>query len=97
MTISDFMWEEALNAVRAGREVASPNYGFQKQLQQFGNHSVKEVRADNFIIKVVILLVPSLAHELISMSLREREWLQLWPTQRYVLLATVKEIYTCLY
>lgn len=44
MTICDLQWHEAMNAVRASRKGANPNFGFQKQLQNFEYTSLKSVR-----------------------------------------------------
>lgn len=35
MSVTNLNWKEALKVVRAGRAVANPNLGFQKQLQEF--------------------------------------------------------------
>ncbi|XP_056636996.1 dual specificity protein phosphatase 22 [Diorhabda sublineata] len=35
MTVTTLNWKEALKVVRAGRAVANPNLGFQKQLEEF--------------------------------------------------------------
>ncbi|KAL3275775.1 hypothetical protein HHI36_020520 [Cryptolaemus montrouzieri] len=35
MTVTNLSWKDALKVVRAGRAVANPNLGFQKQLQEF--------------------------------------------------------------
>ncbi|KAH0821596.1 hypothetical protein GEV33_001195 [Tenebrio molitor] len=35
MSVTNLNWKEALKVVRAGRAVANPNLGFQKQLQDF--------------------------------------------------------------
>uniref|UniRef100_A0ABK0L5Q0 Dual specificity phosphatase 22 n=1 Tax=Rattus norvegicus TaxID=10116 RepID=A0ABK0L5Q0_RAT len=44
MTVTDFGWEEALHTVRAGRSCANPNLGFQRQLQEFEKHEVRQYR-----------------------------------------------------
>ena len=48
MTISDMPWYDCLNAVRAARRAANPNFGFQRQLQNFENTSLKLVREELF-------------------------------------------------
>lgn len=35
MSVTTLNWKEALKVVRAGRAVANPNLGFQKQLEEF--------------------------------------------------------------
>ena len=35
MTVTSFGWRESLLAVRSARQVANPNFGFQRQLQDF--------------------------------------------------------------
>jgi len=44
MTVTDLGWREALNAIRGARSVANPNYGFQKQLQNFYHEHINEER-----------------------------------------------------
>lgn len=44
MSVTDLSWKEALKVVRAGRAVANPNTGFQKQLQDFENFKLIEER-----------------------------------------------------
>lgn len=43
MTATNLNWKEALKVVRAGRSVANPNLGFQKQLQDFEETKLFEV------------------------------------------------------
>ncbi|KAE8748897.1 hypothetical protein FOCC_FOCC004302, partial [Frankliniella occidentalis] len=35
MSVTSLSWKEALKVVRVGRAVANPNFGFQRQLQEF--------------------------------------------------------------
>ncbi|XP_067853615.1 dual specificity protein phosphatase 22-A [Heptranchias perlo] len=44
MTVTDYGWEECLSAVKAARSYASPNFGFQQQLQEFEVTLVNEYR-----------------------------------------------------
>ncbi|XP_018419845.1 PREDICTED: dual specificity protein phosphatase 22 [Nanorana parkeri] len=44
MTITNLEWEDALAAVRGARTCANPNMGFQKQLEDFGKHDVRQHR-----------------------------------------------------
>lgn len=44
MSATNLSWKEALKVVRAGRAVANPNMGFQKQLQDFEESRISEVR-----------------------------------------------------
>ncbi|KAK3603777.1 hypothetical protein CHS0354_042777 [Potamilus streckersoni] len=44
MTISTLGWRDALNAIRGARNVANPNFGFQKQLQRFQVEKLEEER-----------------------------------------------------
>lgn len=44
MTITGLPWYDTLNSVRAAREQANPNFGFQRQLQNFEHTSIKNVR-----------------------------------------------------
>lgn len=43
MSVTNLSWKEALKVVRAGRTVANPNMGFQKQLQDFETTKLLEV------------------------------------------------------
>lgn len=43
MAVTHLSWKEALKVVRAGRAVANPNLGFQKQLQDFESMKLLEV------------------------------------------------------
>lgn len=49
ITITEMPWYDALNAVRGAREQANPNFGFQRQLQNFEHTSVNIVREDLFV------------------------------------------------
>ncbi|KAK9887652.1 hypothetical protein WA026_023731, partial [Henosepilachna vigintioctopunctata] len=42
MTVTNLNWKESLKVVKAGRAVANPNLGFQKQLQEFETLRVAE-------------------------------------------------------
>ncbi|XP_026464940.1 dual specificity protein phosphatase 15-like [Ctenocephalides felis] len=44
MSVTNLSWKEALKVVRAGRAVANPNQGFQKQLQDFEQKMLAEER-----------------------------------------------------
>lgn len=44
MSATNLPWKDALKVVRAGRSVANPNLGFQKQLQDFEETKIIEVR-----------------------------------------------------
>jgi hypothetical protein len=48
MTVLQLPWYDALNSVRASRKQANPNFGFQRQLQNFENTSIKDVRDSLF-------------------------------------------------
>ncbi len=43
MTITEMPWYDCMNVVRGAREQAGPNFGFQRQLQNFDHTSVKQV------------------------------------------------------
>lgn len=43
MSVTPLTWREALKVVRAGRAVANPNLGFQRQLQDFETYKLMEV------------------------------------------------------
>jgi atypical dual specificity phosphatase len=43
MTITDLSWTEAMNAVRGARKHTNPNFGFQRQLQNYEYTRVKTV------------------------------------------------------
>nr|CAD7427178.1 unnamed protein product [Timema monikensis] len=44
MSVTTLNWKEALKVVRVGRSVANPNFGFQKQLQEFEAFKLLEER-----------------------------------------------------
>lgn len=44
MSVTNLNWKEALKVVRAGRAVANPNTGFQRQLQEFEETKLDEER-----------------------------------------------------
>ncbi|XP_063535654.1 dual specificity protein phosphatase 22-like isoform X1 [Cydia strobilella] len=44
MSVTPLNWREALKVVRAGRAVANPNLGFQRQLQDFETYKLVEER-----------------------------------------------------
>ncbi|XP_059179193.1 dual specificity protein phosphatase 22-like isoform X2 [Physella acuta] len=44
MTVTDLGWRDALNSIRGARSVANPNFGFQKQLQNYENEHLDEER-----------------------------------------------------
>ncbi|CAG9561342.1 unnamed protein product [Danaus chrysippus] len=44
MSVTPLTWREALKVVRAGRAVANPNLGFQRQLQDFETYKLVEER-----------------------------------------------------
>ncbi|XP_033754414.1 dual specificity protein phosphatase 22-like [Pecten maximus] len=44
MTVTSFGWRDALNAIRGARSCANPNFGFQRQLQQFETDLVEKER-----------------------------------------------------
>ncbi|XP_018320356.1 dual specificity protein phosphatase 22 isoform X2 [Agrilus planipennis] len=44
MSVTNLNWKDALKVVRAGRAVANPNLGFQKQLQDFETSKLLEER-----------------------------------------------------
>ena len=43
MTVTTLGWREALNAIRGARNVANPNFGFQRQLQTYESEHLEEV------------------------------------------------------
>lgn len=53
MSVTNLSWKEALKVVRAGRNVANPNLGFQRQLQDFEDLKLIEVRELSSSIKIV--------------------------------------------
>ncbi|XP_026272595.1 dual specificity protein phosphatase 15-like isoform X1 [Frankliniella occidentalis] len=44
MSVTSLSWKEALKVVRVGRAVANPNFGFQRQLQEFESCRLAEER-----------------------------------------------------
>ena len=43
MTATELSYEDSLNAVRGARKIASPNFGFQRQLKNYELSGVKTV------------------------------------------------------
>jgi atypical dual specificity phosphatase len=43
MTATELSYQETLNAVRGARKIANPNFGFQRQLQNYEFTAVKTV------------------------------------------------------
>ena len=43
MTVTNLGWRDTLNAIRGARNCANPNFGFQKQLQEYENESLDAV------------------------------------------------------
>ncbi|BFZ12983.1 hypothetical protein BsWGS_16021 [Bradybaena similaris] len=44
MTVTNLGWRDSLNCIRGARSVANPNFGFQKQLQNYENEHLEEER-----------------------------------------------------
>ncbi len=44
MTITELPWYDSMNSVRGARKQTNPNFGFQRQLQNFEHTTVKQVR-----------------------------------------------------
>ncbi|GFO32912.1 dual specificity protein phosphatase 22 [Plakobranchus ocellatus] len=44
MTVTNLSWRDALNSIRGARTVANPNFGFQKQLQNYESEHIEEER-----------------------------------------------------
>ena len=43
MAVTQLNWREALKAIKCSRSIANPNYGFQRQLQDFWNLEAEKV------------------------------------------------------
>ncbi|XP_041454824.1 dual specificity protein phosphatase 22-like [Lytechinus variegatus] len=46
MTVTDYKWEDCLRAVKTCRTVAHPNFGFQRQLQEYEYSKLTEFKQD---------------------------------------------------
>lgn len=55
MTVTNFGWRDCLNAIRGARSYANPNFGFQRQLQNFG---VEKLAAERERVKSMYETVP---------------------------------------
>ena len=44
MTVTQLGWRDSINAIRGARNCANPNFGFQKQLQDYENEGLEKVR-----------------------------------------------------
>ncbi|CAF1035739.1 unnamed protein product [Brachionus calyciflorus] len=49
MVVTSLPWYDSMNAARAARERINPNFGFQRQLQNFEFTNIKTVREDLFL------------------------------------------------
>ncbi|MPD02886.1 Dual specificity protein phosphatase 22 [Portunus trituberculatus] len=49
MCVTSLSWRDALKVVRGARNVANPNVGFLKQLQDFESDRMAEVSVENFL------------------------------------------------
>jgi atypical dual specificity phosphatase len=52
MTVTKLGWRDAINSIRGARNCANPNFGFQKQLQDWENEGLEEV---SFTRKILII------------------------------------------
>ena len=43
MTVTEFGWLDTIQAIRGARNCANPNFGFQRQLQEYENDGLEEV------------------------------------------------------
>ncbi|XP_072169686.1 dual specificity protein phosphatase 22-like [Diadema setosum] len=46
MTVTDYKWEDCLRAVKISRSVAHPNFGFQRQLQEYEYSRLAEFKQE---------------------------------------------------
>ena len=44
MAVTQFNWKDAIKAIKCSRSIAKPNYGFQRQLQDFCNSQAQKVQ-----------------------------------------------------
>lgn len=45
MTVTNLSWTEAMNSVRGSRKGANPNFGFQRQLQNYEKNDLQKEKA----------------------------------------------------
>ena len=50
MTVTEFGWRDTIQAIRGARNCANPNFGFQRQLQEYENDGLEEVSLNPAII-----------------------------------------------
>ena len=43
MTVTEFGWRDTIQAIRGARNCANPNFGFQRQLQEYENDGLEQV------------------------------------------------------
>ena len=43
MTVTNFGWRDTIQAIRGARNCANPNFGFQRQLQDYENDGLEKV------------------------------------------------------
>ena len=44
MVVTELNWKDSIKAIKCSRSIASPNYGFQRQLQDFWNLQASKVQ-----------------------------------------------------
>lgn len=50
MSVTNLGWKESLKVVRVGRAVANPNFGFQRQLEDFETFKLSEVKSEILLV-----------------------------------------------
>lgn len=68
MSVTNLNWKEALKVVRAGRAVANPNLGFQKQLQDFEATRLAKVISLILLLTIYLLGLHFVAVAVITFS-----------------------------
>ena len=51
MTVTKYSWQDCLRAVTIQRAVAKPNFGFQRQLQDYEHTKHKEVQEIGYFLR----------------------------------------------
>ena len=54
MTVTNLGWRDTLNAIRGARNCANPNFGFQKQLQEYEMEGLDKVTPYRLFVLVYL-------------------------------------------
>ena len=61
MTVTNMGWRDSLNCIRGVRNGANPNFGFQKQLQNYEHEGLREVLFKICYFTIIFYCISKLA------------------------------------